>query len=233
MSTSVARGAGGGPRGLPADGRRRARHRLGGQHQRPRRRPPLRRQRRRASATTSSARTTIPSSTAGTGRGTARGAPTSEIALHTGLMARDARRRRRRAHPLAVRRGVLRRPPRPAVHLQREHRHPRRAGARHRRTRRPVRRTSASRRSRTLSAQPGSRAVLLANHGVVAIGPDLDDAYVVAQSVEWTAEICHLARTLVAAGAGEHVLDRRGAGGDRPQLRRDDRSARRARCTLG
>ena len=30
----------------------------------------------------------------------------------------------------------------------------------------------------------------------------------VAQAVEWTAEICHLARTLVAAGAGETVLDR-------------------------
>jgi L-fuculose-phosphate aldolase len=59
----------------------------------------------------------------------------------------------------------------------------------------------------TLSAQPGSRAVLLANHGVVAIGPDLDAAYVVAQSVEWTAEICHHARTLLAAGAAEHVLD--------------------------
>ena len=60
----------------------------------------------------------------------------------------------------------------------------------------------------TLRAQPGSRAVLLANHGVVAVGPDVDDAYLVAQSVEWTAEICHLARTLLAAGAGEHVLDR-------------------------
>ena len=60
----------------------------------------------------------------------------------------------------------------------------------------------------TLSAQPGSRAVLLANHGVVAIGPDLDAAYVVAQSVEWTAEICHHARTLFAAGDSEHVLDR-------------------------
>ena len=30
----------------------------------------------------------------------------------------------------------------------------------------------------------------------------------VAQSVEWTAEICHHARTLIAAGTGEHVLDR-------------------------
>lgn len=60
----------------------------------------------------------------------------------------------------------------------------------------------------TLRAQPGSRAVLLANHGVVAIAPELAEAYLVAQSVEWTAEICHLARTLIAAGAGEHVLDR-------------------------
>jgi L-fuculose-phosphate aldolase len=60
----------------------------------------------------------------------------------------------------------------------------------------------------TLAAQPGSRAVLLANHGVVAVGPDLDVAYLVAQSVEWTAQICYLARTLLAADAAEHVLDR-------------------------
>ena len=60
----------------------------------------------------------------------------------------------------------------------------------------------------TFARQPGSRAVLLANHGVVAIGPTLDEAALVARAVEWTAEICHLARTLVAAGAGEHVLDR-------------------------
>jgi len=60
----------------------------------------------------------------------------------------------------------------------------------------------------TFRRQPGSRAVLLANHGVVAIAPALEEAYVVAQSVEWTAEICHLARTLLAADASEHVLDR-------------------------
>ena len=59
-----------------------------------------------------------------------------------------------------------------------------------------------------LRRQTGSRAVLLANHGVVAVAPTLEEAYVVAQSVEWTAEICHLARTLLAAGTGEHVLDR-------------------------
>lgn len=61
---------------------------------------------------------------------------------------------------------------------------------------------------RTFSRQPGSRAVLLANHGVVGIGPDLDTAYLVARSVEWAAEICYLARTLAAAGTGEHRLDR-------------------------
>ncbi len=61
---------------------------------------------------------------------------------------------------------------------------------------------------RTFERQPGSRAVLLANHGVVAIAPTLGEAEVVARSVEWTAEICHVARTLLAAGAGEHVLDR-------------------------
>ena len=59
----------------------------------------------------------------------------------------------------------------------------------------------------TFARQPGSRAVLLANHGVVAIGATLDDAALVARAVEWTAEICHLARTLVAAGTGETVLD--------------------------
>lgn len=61
---------------------------------------------------------------------------------------------------------------------------------------------------RALRRQPGSRAVLLANHGVVAVAPTLDDAYVVAQSVEWTAQICYLARTLSAAGEGAHTLDR-------------------------
>jgi ribulose-5-phosphate 4-epimerase/fuculose-1-phosphate aldolase len=61
---------------------------------------------------------------------------------------------------------------------------------------------------RALRRQPGSRAVLLANHGVVAVAPTLDDAYLVAQSVEWTAQICHLARTLSAAGDGAHHLDR-------------------------
>lgn len=44
--------------------------------------------------------------------------------------------------------------------------------------------------------QPGSRAVLLANHGVVAIGPDLESAYVVAQQVEWVAEVYVMARQL-------------------------------------
>ncbi len=50
--------------------------------------------------------------------------------------------------------------------------------------------------------QPGSRAVLLANHGVVAIGDTVEDAYLVAAQVEWVAEIVYVARTL----GGEHVL---------------------------
>jgi L-ribulose-5-phosphate 4-epimerase len=54
----------------------------------------------------------------------------------------------------------------------------------------------------TLRELPGCRAVLLANHGVVALADNLDDAYLVARSVEWTAEICILARQL----GGEHVL---------------------------
>lgn len=45
-------------------------------------------------------------------------------------------------------------------------------------------------------SQPGSRAVLLANHGVVAIGPDLESAYVVAQQVEWVAEVYVMAKQL-------------------------------------
>jgi len=61
---------------------------------------------------------------------------------------------------------------------------------------------------RTFRRQPGSRAVLLANHGVVAIGPTLSEAEIVARSVEWSAEVCLLARTLLAAGTGERVLDR-------------------------
>ena len=74
----------------------------------------------------------------------------------------------------------------------------------------------------TFRVQPGSRAVLLANHGVVAIGPTVGDAYVVAQSVEWTAEICHLARTLRRRRRRRARPRPAGARGDRPQLRRDD-----------
>ena len=46
---------------------------------------------------------------------------------------------------------------------------------------------------RTLRRQPGSRAVLLANHGVVAVAGDLDTAYNVAAQVEWVANVLHLA----------------------------------------
>lgn len=53
-----------------------------------------------------------------------------------------------------------------------------------------------------LRRQPGSRACLLANHGVVALGADLDAAYLVAAQVEWIAEVSHLAKSL----GTEHVL---------------------------
>jgi L-fuculose-phosphate aldolase len=44
--------------------------------------------------------------------------------------------------------------------------------------------------------QPGSRAVLLANHGVVAVGDTAEDACLLAAQVEWAANIAYLARTL-------------------------------------
>ena len=45
----------------------------------------------------------------------------------------------------------------------------------------------------TFRRQPGSRAVLLANHGVVAVAASLDAAVLVAQQVEWIAEVYLLA----------------------------------------
>lgn len=48
----------------------------------------------------------------------------------------------------------------------------------------------------TLRRQPGSRACLLANHGPLAIGTSLDEAYTVAQQVEWVAHASTVARTL-------------------------------------
>jgi L-fuculose-phosphate aldolase len=51
----------------------------------------------------------------------------------------------------------------------------------------------------TFNRQPGSRAVLLANHGVVAIGETVAKAYTVAQQVEWIAEVTHHAATLKPA----------------------------------
>ena len=49
---------------------------------------------------------------------------------------------------------------------------------------------------RTFARQPGSRAVLLANHGVVAIAEDLETAYNVAAQVEWVAHVLHLAANI-------------------------------------
>ena len=48
----------------------------------------------------------------------------------------------------------------------------------------------------TFARQPGSRAVLLANHGVVAIGDSVAQAYTIAEQVEWIAEVTHHASTL-------------------------------------
>ena len=55
-----------------------------------------------------------------------------------------------------------------------------------------------------LRRQPGSRACLLANHGPVAIGPDLAAAELVARQVEW---IAHVSAVALAAG-GLHVIPR-------------------------
>jgi L-fuculose-phosphate aldolase len=58
----------------------------------------------------------------------------------------------------------------------------------------------------TFHRQPGSRAVLLANHGVVAIGDDVDSAYTVAAQVEWIAEVTHHAAALQPELPGVVVL---------------------------
>ena len=49
---------------------------------------------------------------------------------------------------------------------------------------------------RTLSKKPGSLAVLLANHGLLALGKSLEAAYSLAQNIEWEAKIYYLARTM-------------------------------------
>ena len=49
---------------------------------------------------------------------------------------------------------------------------------------------------RTFQRQLGSRAILLANHGVVALGDSVDQAELVAAQVEWIAEVAYLAATL-------------------------------------
>jgi L-ribulose-5-phosphate 4-epimerase len=48
----------------------------------------------------------------------------------------------------------------------------------------------------TFARQPGSRAILLANHGVVAIGDSVAEAELVAAQVEWIAEVVYLASNL-------------------------------------
>jgi L-fuculose-phosphate aldolase len=49
---------------------------------------------------------------------------------------------------------------------------------------------------RTFKRQPGSRAILLANHGVVARAESVKKAYTIAAQVEWIAEVTHHASTL-------------------------------------
>ena len=51
---------------------------------------------------------------------------------------------------------------------------------------------------RTFDRQPGSQAILLANHGVVALGESLEKAELVAAQVEWIAEVLYLSSTLRA-----------------------------------
>ncbi len=48
----------------------------------------------------------------------------------------------------------------------------------------------------TLARQPRCRAVLLANHGLIALGEDIAQACGVARKVEWQATIYHLALTI-------------------------------------
>jgi L-fuculose-phosphate aldolase len=50
----------------------------------------------------------------------------------------------------------------------------------------------------TFARQAGSRAILLANHGVVAIGDSIRAAYTTAAQVEWIAEVTHHAANLRA-----------------------------------
>ena len=55
---------------------------------------------------------------------------------------------------------------------------------------------------RTFHLQPHSRAVLLANHGVVAVGESVEQAYTVAEQVEWIAEVTHHASLINPALPG-------------------------------
>jgi L-fuculose-phosphate aldolase len=60
-----------------------------------------------------------------------------------------------------------------------------------------------------VDALAGDQAVLLANHGVVAVGPGLDRALLVAEAVEEVAELCWRARCLGSpAVLPEEEMDR-------------------------
>jgi L-fuculose-phosphate aldolase len=62
---------------------------------------------------------------------------------------------------------------------------------------------------RCVATLGADRAVLLANHGVLAVGGDLDLALAVAEAVEFTAEVCWRARCLGAPNVlPDQELDR-------------------------
>jgi hypothetical protein len=79
--------------------------------------------------------------------------------------------------------------------------------------------------ARRLAALAGDQAVLLANHGVVAVGPGLDRALLVADAVEQVAELCWRARCLgtpaVLPDAEMERVARAFEGYGRPQPRED------------
>jgi L-fuculose-phosphate aldolase len=82
------------------------------------------------------------------------------------------------------------------------------------------------------AALGGDGAVLLANHGVVAVGPDLDRALLVADAVEQVAELCWRARcvgtpAVLADAEMDRVAGAFATYGRRPSRRRPNGSGSR------
>jgi L-fuculose-phosphate aldolase len=83
-----------------------------------------------------------------------------------------------------------------------------------------------------VAALGGDGAVLLANHGVVAVGHDLDRAMLVADAVEQVAELCWRARcvgtpVVLADAEMDRVADAFATYGRRPTARRPNGSGNR------